>query len=120
MEKGQFTPPQVVEIEGILVKASHVAAHNIVELVIREAGTNQLRTVIGGVKALGLPSISRGANILAICENRVSGVSQYIDDTKAIRTHERTGLSLSRVINLDINDDDFDFAMLITPSEEPE
>ena len=119
MEKGQFTPPSVIEVEGILVKAVVVAAHNIVELVVRDTNSGQLRTIIAGIKALGIHTLNKGCNVLAICEARVAGVSQYIDDTKAIRTHERTGLSLSRIINLDADDNDIDFSALSVPSQEP-
>ena len=119
MDKGTFTPPTVVEIEGIVIKASLVSTHNIVELVLRETGSNQLRTVIAGVKALGLNTISKGCNVLAVCESRVAGVTQYINELRTVTTHERTGLSLSRIINLD-EGDDFDFAGLNSPSEEPE
>jgi hypothetical protein len=119
MEKGQFTPPSVIELEGILVKATHVASHNIVELLVREVGTNQLRTLIAGVKALGLSTLTKGCNVLAVCENRVAGVTQYINDLKTVTTHERTGLSLSRIINLDADDNEIDFSALSTPSQEP-
>ena len=119
MEKGIFTPPQVVEIEGVLVKAVVVANKGIVELVVRDTNSGQLRTIIAGVKALGFNTLNRGCNILGICESRITAVTQYIDETKAIRTHERTALSLSRVINLDV-DDDLDFSAINAPSEEPE
>ena len=54
-----------------------------------------------------------------MCESRVAGVTQYINELRTVTTHERTGLSLSRIINLD-EGDDFDFAGLNSPSEEPE
>ena len=120
MEKGIFTPPQVVEIEGVLVKAVVVANKGIVELVVREAVTNQLRTMISGIKALGLNTIRKGANVLAICEARVAGVTQYVNELRTVTTHERTGLSLSRIINLDVDDTDIDFSAINAPSEEPE
>lgn len=118
MEKGTFTPPQVVEIEGILVKATMIADKNILELIIRDAISGQLRTVMSGIKALGLNTVARGANVLAVCESRISGVTQYVNELKTTTTHERTGLSLSHIINLD-EGDDVDFAALNPPSEEP-
>ncbi len=118
MEKGLFTPPQVVEIEGVLVKATMIADKGLVELVVREVGTNQLRTMIANVKAIGLNSITNRCNVLAVCENRIAGVTQYVNDLRTVTTHEKTGLSLSRIINLD-EGDDFDFSALSTPSAEP-
>lgn len=118
MDKGTFTPPQVVDIEGVLIKAIVIADRGLVEIVVREAGSGQLKTMISNVKALGLSSIVRGCNVLAVCESRIAGVTQYVNELRTVTTHERTGLSLSRIINLDV-DDDFDFSMVSAPSEEP-
>lgn len=117
MDTGSFKAPAITEIEGVVIKATHIASHNLVELVLRDK-TGNLRTIMSGVKALGLTTIRKGANVLAVCESRIAGSTQYINELKTITTHERTGLSLSRIINLD-EGDDFDFAGINAPSEEP-